>query len=94
MSLEDALAEACVLMQDGVVTPAATTPRGQAGQLTAREYEVALLMARGFSNRQIADELVIAEKTAKNHVQQSWRSSRSARVRSWPRAGELGLTSG
>jgi predicted ATPase/DNA-binding CsgD family transcriptional regulator len=39
-----------------------------AGDLTPRELEVAALVARGLSNRQIADELVIAEGTAANHV--------------------------
>jgi DNA-binding NarL/FixJ family response regulator len=37
--------------------------------LTAREHEVAKLVARGFTNRQIADALVISERTAQNHVQ-------------------------
>jgi hypothetical protein len=36
--------------------------------LTRREREVAVLMARGLTNRQIADELVIAEGTAGVHV--------------------------
>ena len=42
--------------------------RGAAG-LTRREHEVALLVARGYSNREVAESLVINEKTAKNHVQ-------------------------
>lgn len=37
--------------------------------LTHREQEVALLVARGFSNREIASTLRIAEKTAATHVQ-------------------------
>ena len=37
--------------------------------LTARELEVAVLLARGFRNRKIAAALVITEKTAANHVQ-------------------------
>jgi non-specific serine/threonine protein kinase len=36
--------------------------------LTRREYEVADLVARGLSNQQIAEKLVIARGTAANHV--------------------------
>jgi predicted ATPase/DNA-binding CsgD family transcriptional regulator/Tfp pilus assembly protein PilF len=36
--------------------------------LTAREHEIVLLIARGLSNRQIADELVISPATAARHV--------------------------
>lgn len=36
--------------------------------LTEREHEVLLLMARGMTNQQIADELFIALKTVKTHV--------------------------
>jgi DNA-binding CsgD family transcriptional regulator len=39
------------------------------GELSVREAEVARLVADGLSNRQIADRLVIAERTAGNHVQ-------------------------
>lgn len=39
------------------------------GGLTAREVEVLVLLARGNSNRQIAQKLVVAPKTASNHVQ-------------------------
>jgi HD-GYP domain-containing protein (c-di-GMP phosphodiesterase class II) len=37
--------------------------------LTAREVEVLILLARGMSNRQIAQRLVITPKTAGNHVE-------------------------
>ncbi|WP_091368430.1 ATP-binding protein [Actinokineospora alba] len=37
--------------------------------LTAREREIAALVAQGLSNRRIAENLVIAERTAQNHVQ-------------------------
>jgi DNA-binding CsgD family transcriptional regulator len=37
--------------------------------LTARQTEVAALVAQGWSNRQIADELVISERTAESHVE-------------------------
>jgi DNA-binding NarL/FixJ family response regulator len=36
--------------------------------LTAREREIALLLARGYSNRQLAEALVITERTAETHV--------------------------
>jgi non-specific serine/threonine protein kinase len=38
------------------------------GVLSAREREVAALLARGYSNRQLAAELVISEGTAEVHV--------------------------
>jgi len=50
--------------------PAAAAPdSGAAGTvLTAREREIATLIARGLSNRGIADELVISPATAARHV--------------------------
>jgi two-component system NarL family response regulator len=36
--------------------------------LTARELEVLKLVARGMSNKDVADELFISENTVKNHV--------------------------
>ena len=37
--------------------------------LTAREVEVLILLARGMSNKRIAERLVITPKTAGNHVE-------------------------
>jgi HD-GYP domain-containing protein (c-di-GMP phosphodiesterase class II) len=43
--------------------------RSTPGGLTPRELEVLMLLARGASNKEIARTLVIAEKTAANHVE-------------------------
>jgi len=49
------------------VTPIAAQ-RARPSPLSGREAEVAALVARGLTNRQIAAELVIAERTAGSHV--------------------------
>jgi DNA-binding NarL/FixJ family response regulator len=38
------------------------------GSLTSREQEIAGLLAQGLSNKAIAQSLVIAQRTAENHV--------------------------
>ncbi len=38
------------------------------GDLTEREREVLALVARGYTNKQIAGSLCVSEKTARNHV--------------------------
>ncbi len=48
--------------------PAALAPVPLPDPLSERELEVLRLMAQGFSNKEIAETLVIAEGTAKNHV--------------------------
>jgi DNA-binding CsgD family transcriptional regulator len=47
----------------------ATLDGSVAGPLTRREGEIAALVARGLTNRQIAAALHISERTAENHVQ-------------------------
>ncbi|NCL76502.1 MULTISPECIES: HD domain-containing phosphohydrolase [unclassified Rhodococcus (in: high G+C Gram-positive bacteria)] len=60
--------------------------------LTAREVEVLRLVARGRSNRQIADELCIAEKTARNHVERVYaKLGVDNRTRAGLAAVDLGL---
>jgi DNA-binding NarL/FixJ family response regulator len=43
-------------------------PRTGLGALTAREREVLILVAEGKSNKDIAEHLVISERTARTHV--------------------------
>ena len=47
-------------------------PNLRPGGLTPREVEVLCLVARGASNRDIAQALVISEKTARNHVERTY----------------------
>jgi len=49
-------------------TDAVAQRSGGPGMLTARELQIAELIARGLSNRGIADELVISPATAARHV--------------------------
>jgi DNA-binding CsgD family transcriptional regulator/tetratricopeptide (TPR) repeat protein len=49
---------------------AATTSGESSSPLSSREREVAALVAEGLTNRQIAEKLVISERTAEGHVEQ------------------------
>ena len=61
-TVEDAPAKAASGSQ------AALPAQGPLAWLTPREREVAALLLRGLSNRHIAEELVITERTAETHV--------------------------
>jgi predicted ATPase/DNA-binding CsgD family transcriptional regulator/ADP-ribose pyrophosphatase YjhB (NUDIX family) len=55
-------------VEDAIAAALATPPPRTGNSLTARELEVATLIARGRSNRQIAEHLVVARSTAERHV--------------------------
>ena len=71
MSLEQAIEYALTAPPtDGrlSVTLDSATIEPRPSPLSAREQEVAVLLARGLSNRQIAEELIISSRTAGTHV--------------------------
>ncbi|MFD9209187.1 response regulator [Streptomyces sioyaensis] len=50
------------------LTQEIVSPPTGIGALTGRERDVLILVAQGCSNQEIADELVISERTARTHV--------------------------
>jgi len=89
----DGEAVSAVLKAAGAPVPAR---RSSPGSLTAREVEVLVLLARGNSSRQIAAKLVVAPKTASNHVQNIYaklgNSSRAAATLYAMQHGLIGTT--
>jgi predicted ATPase/DNA-binding NarL/FixJ family response regulator len=72
---------------------AAPLSSGHPSTLTAREREIASLVARGLSNRAIADELVISPATAARHVANIFAKlgfSSRAQVAAWAAHREAG----
>jgi DNA-binding CsgD family transcriptional regulator len=66
MSLDEAVAYA--LAPDGTPMTRWPTAPGRALPLSPREHEVAVLIGRGLTNRQIGEALAITEGTARIHV--------------------------
>ncbi|RZT66126.1 helix-turn-helix transcriptional regulator [Leucobacter luti] len=81
-------------LEPGTYDAAQQEPTG--AKLTAREREVAELMAQGMTNRQIKDHLVLSIRTVENHVHRMMRkldvSTRREAVewiRAWLGSGEI-----
>lgn len=76
---------------EDVLKADAETPRlpvrtlRQASTLTRRERQVAILVARGLTDRQIAAELIISERTAELTSNTSWPNWECARAPRWRR---------
>lgn len=64
MTVDEAIASALL----GATNPMSPITTRTWPELTARESEVAMLISRGLTNREIAAALVIAERTAEAHV--------------------------
>lgn len=69
------------------------TPRDASfPELTAREKEIMLLIARGMGNASIADQLVLSQKTVRNHVSHIFRKLRvTDRAQAIAKAREAGI---
>src|SRR5439155_14019502 len=60
------------LVETAPVAAAAAVPvpvEGGPARLTRREWEIVALVARGMTNREIAAQLVIGQRTAESHVE-------------------------
>jgi DNA-binding CsgD family transcriptional regulator len=66
-----ASADELLALCEGAHTPALARA-GDAGALSPREHEAALLAAHGLTNRSIAEHLGLAERTVENHLQRAY----------------------
>jgi ATP/maltotriose-dependent transcriptional regulator MalT len=71
----------------GVMSSGSVFESGRGAGLSSREAEIMTLIAAGHSNGQIAERLVLAEKTVKNHVNRIYAKlgvgSRVAAISRW-----------
>ena len=82
-----------VAAASGAVEPfAPNTAQQQSLGITARELEILRLVARGLSNREIAEQLFVSENTVKTHCSRTFDKLGAARrTQAVQRGKELGL---
>jgi non-specific serine/threonine protein kinase len=92
-AMDPAEAVAFALRESARPRPDAGRPGSRSGQLTRRERDVAVLVARGQSNNQIAASLLISVRTVETHVQHIMDKlgcSTRAQIAAWSAAGPPG----
>jgi predicted ATPase/DNA-binding SARP family transcriptional activator/DNA-binding CsgD family transcriptional regulator len=95
MALEEAAEYALTEVADQSEAAIAQDPSAyveSVGNLTSREREITLLVARGLTNRQISTELSISERTAANHAAKILRKlglNSRAQIASWAAQRQL-----
>lgn len=85
----DELAAQC----EGARTPALARA-GEAGLLSRREQEVAMLASQGHTNRSIAEQLSLSERTVENHLQRVYFKLGIAARHELPVVLGIGVTEG
>jgi ATP/maltotriose-dependent transcriptional regulator MalT len=85
--------EVLIPAEAGTLNPfTPNTVNQQAVGITARELEILTLVARGFSNREIATQLFVSENTVKTHCARAFEKLGAARrTQAVQRCKELGL---
>jgi non-specific serine/threonine protein kinase len=58
-----------VALADALTPPPHPAPPADHGDLSPRERQVAVLIARGLTNKQVAAELVVSPATVRSHVE-------------------------
>jgi len=69
VTLEEAVEETLAWLAEAPPAAAPSSEAPAVAMLTRRERQVVALLARGLTNRQIAEALVLTEGTAENYVQ-------------------------
>jgi len=79
-------------LEKGEKQTLSNTTKAKELNLSQREIEVLLLLSKGHSNQEIADELFVSLNTIKTHISKIYQKLNvSRRTQAVQKAGELGL---